>query len=90
MRLLTAFTFNWTLWPFVEIPGDPIVLQLAGISDSLRTELIQWCEMMLENFDEIKGFRNLDDKKKMNQLYEELCERLTREGVEFSRDIWWN
>ena len=65
-------------------------MQLAGISDSLRTDLIKWCEMMLENFDENTGFRNLDDKNKMNQLYEELCERLTREGVEFSRDIWWD
>ena len=46
--------------------------------------------MMLENFDETKGFSNRDDKKKMNQLYEDLCERLSREGVEFSRDIWWN
>jgi hypothetical protein len=87
---LTDFSFNWTRWPFVEIPGDPIVLQLAGISDPLRTDLIQWCEMMLENFDEISGFRNSYAKKTMNQLYEELSERLTREGVEFTKDVWWN
>ena len=87
---MTDFSFNWTLWPFVEVPGDPIVLQLAAISKPLRTDLIQWCEMMLENFDEIDGFRNTEIMNDMNHRYEELCERLTREGVTFTKDVWWN
>lgn len=87
---MTDFSFNWTLWPFVEIDGEPIVLELARISPKLRTDLVDWCEQMLQNFDELNGFKNPQIQAKLNQSYEELCVRLTDEGVHFAKSIWWN
>ena len=90
MRSLTAFTFNWSLWPFVEIEGDPIVSELASITPKLRADLVQWCDLMLQNFDENEGFRDATLQKDLNQRYFDLCDRLVDEGVHFSKDTWWN
>jgi hypothetical protein len=90
MRSLTAFTFNWSLWPFVEIEGDPIVSELAIISPKLRADLVQWCDLMLQNFDENVGFRDATVQSVLNQRYFHLCDRLIDEGVHFTKDTWWN
>lgn len=83
------FSFNWSTWPFVEIVGDPIIAELQSISPQLRSDLRSWCGQMLENYDELRGFKDGQIQEKLNVEYENLCLRLEAEGVHFTKDIWW-
>jgi hypothetical protein len=85
-----VFSFNWTLWPFVETghEGESGIKDL--IPDSLTVELQNWSIYFLENFTSEAGFSSQNSKFWINTEYENLSKKLKSYGVIFTENKWWN
>lgn len=84
------FSFNWTRWPFVEV-GEPSSSNLKDqLEPNLISDLQDWCDFMLSNFDERAGFSSSQARARANKEYELLCRRLEASNIVFNPDNWWS
>lgn len=84
------FTFNWGSWPFVVVDEELEEKLLTQIDSELKADLISWCDFMLNNFNEDRGFSSDEAEVWANSQYEKLAERLRSKGLVITTDNWWS